>query len=428
MTHAEAVAAEVAARYGIPVSPAVVQVIPRGVSGLPDPTAPVSPAEAKKAFTGAWYRSLNNRMRAAKFERAAAKRAEDAKPKRVKADPEVLRAARNAKKVDARLAAATAIAERLRGMADRPLPEVCSALAMSEIGVRRLATRWGIALTIPPKPKRTASEALLLGRKTINDRRIIEAAERKARVWSLADGTRTRAEIAALLGENLNYVDRALKGYRLIVAPKSPVSKADPGPRINPDDVQAALTEGLTLEQIAKRLGFHRSTVSDCIARHKLERPVKPANPKARIRTKPGQKSDWRQAQDEIRAKVAAMAPHGGTMWQMAQALGVSRQVVQRHMTALGLKAAPQSRTVERDAAMHAEWQAGAPYRALAAKYGISKSNVHRIVTAQEAMARGMAVEAVEGTAEARKREKRQRVAESASVAVERHSESVEAA
>lgn len=69
MTPAE-IAADVAARYGVQCRPEVVQIIPRGVSGLPDPAAPGEHwTVGHRAKLSAWYA---NAARAKRLRKAMA--------------------------------------------------------------------------------------------------------------------------------------------------------------------------------------------------------------------------------------------------------------------------------------------------------------------------------------------------------------------
>lgn len=57
MTYQETVAEEVASRYGCAVSPSCVQIVPRGVSGLPDPLTPgLHWRDAARRNAGIWQR------------------------------------------------------------------------------------------------------------------------------------------------------------------------------------------------------------------------------------------------------------------------------------------------------------------------------------------------------------------------------------
>lgn len=374
------VAAEVSARYGIPVDPAVVKIIPRGVSGLPDPLAPVSPAEARKAYTGAWYGSFKAKQRQAKFQRAAERAAElvtVSKPKRVAMSPEEARAKANARKADARKVAAATLAERLRSIADRPVAEIASSLAMSEKGVRMLATRLGLALVKPPqKPKRDpeARRAALDAARVIANAQRAEAARKRAdEVRALADGIRTRAEIMAIAGVSRAYLRRVIGQYAAIRPKVDGAAVAA--------EIQSAMNERLTLNQIAARIGRAVSTVSWYISEFNLTRPAPLPKVKA-----PRPESQWRIEQAAIRNRVRLAATDCSTIPEIAARVGISRMAAQRHLNALGM--CPESgRKLERDAAIIEDWRNGMAYRHIAAKYGIAKSNVHRIVGRVKGMA-----------------------------------------
>jgi transposase len=381
MTHAEAIAAEVAARYGIAVNPAVVQIIPRGVSGLPDPLAPKTREESKRAYTGAWYGAVKAKQRQAKFQRVALREAAAKEPRPV-TPPEVLRERAMARKRDARHAASEAIAATITAMAEQPIADIAAAVRLSELAVRRLATKRGIALVEvqKPKAKRTAPEALLIGRSALNERKKAEAAERRARVWALADGKRTRREIAEALGENWHFVKRALSGYAIVCADPAPKPVAAPKAArklISPDDVQRLLNERLTQRQIADALGFNLSTVTHCVAKHKLSRPEPLPRPIGA--PAPRKPSAWQAEHAATRERVRLAAAEIGTIPEIAARVGISRMAAQRHLNALGL--CPEGgRKLERDAAIVEDWRNGMAYRHIAEKYGIAKSNVHRIV------------------------------------------------
>lgn len=374
------IAADVAARYGVICRPEVVQFIPRGVSGLPDPLAPVPLDVSRKRYMAAHYAGNANRARAARLRKA--EEAEAAKPKREVMAPEERRARDLARKRDARHAAAAATAERIRAMADRPVEEIAGALGFTVPGTKRLAIKLGIAIAQPAarekltrkvRDKTAILAALAESRKIANAARKAQGEARRAKLWALADGVRTRAEIAALTGEDPSFARKALVGY---VVAQAPVAKR---PGLTPL-IQDALNERLTLRQIAARLECAVSTISWHISTFKLTRPEKPA-PTQIAQRKPGPAKETEAERDAMRAKVAELAAQGITMRVMADSLGISRQAVQRHINALGLTGRKISRTADRDAQIIADWRAGMAYRSIAAKYGIAKSNVHRIVT-----------------------------------------------
>jgi len=381
------IAADVAARYGVICRPEVVQFIPRGVSGLPDPLVPVPLAESRRRYMQLHYAGNSNRARTARLRKAeeaeaAKSKREAAKPKREVMSPEERRARDLARKRDARHAAAAATAERIRAMADRPVEEIAVALGFTVPGTKRLAIKLGVAIAQPVtrekltrnvRDKTAILAALAEAREIANAARKAAAESRRAKLWALADGVRTRAEIAALAGEDPNFARKALVGY---VVAQAPVSKR---PGLTPL-IQDALNERLTLRQIAARLECAVSTISWHISTFKLTRPEKPA-PTQIAQRKPGPAKETEAEREAMRAKVAELAAQGITMRVMADSLGISRQAVQRHINALGLTGRKINRTADRDAQMIEDWRAGMAYRSIAAKYGIAKSNVHRIVT-----------------------------------------------
>lgn len=372
-----AIAAEVSARYGVPCRPEVVQFIPRGVSGLPDPLAHVSRDQAKKAYTSPWYGSTATKQRAARLRKAD----EVAKPaKRPVMPPEQRRERNLARKRDARHAAADAMAAKMRALEGRPLVDAAQTLGLTELGAKRLAMKLGVSLLLPGlkgerQPRDTAAKlaALAEARAIANAARKAQADQRRAKLWALADGIRTRQQIAEISGETPSFIRKTLSGY--VVARTTVARRPGLTPRI-----QDALNEHLTLRQIAARLECAVSTISWHIATFNLSRPPKP--PKAPIaHRKPGPAKETAQEREEMRAKVAEAAKRGATMQSMADELGISRQAVQRHINALGMTGRKISRTADRDAQMIEDWRAGMAYRAISAKYGVAKSNVHRIVT-----------------------------------------------
>jgi DNA-binding CsgD family transcriptional regulator len=375
------IAADVAARYGVPCRPEAVQFIPRGVSGLPDPLAPVPLEESRKRYMAAHYAGNSNRARAARLRRAEEAVEQAAKPKREVMAPEERAARDKARKADARHAAAAATAERIRAMADRQVEEIAAALGFTVPGTKRLAIKLGVAIAAPVKREKLSRKvrdktavlaAFTESREIANAARKAKGEARRAKLWALADGVRTRAEIAALTGEEPGFVRKAMVGY---VVAQAPVAKR---PGLTPR-IQDGLNEGLTVRQISARLECAVSTISWHISTFKLTRPAKPALAK-RLRPKPGPAKETAAEREAMRAKVAEEAKRGGTMVQIAEVLGISRQSVQRHINALGLTGRKISRTSDRDAEIIADSRAGMAYRAIAAKYGIAKSNVHRIV------------------------------------------------
>lgn len=376
MTYAETVAAEIAARYGVPVMPGAFQRIPRGVSGLPDPLEPVSMAESRKRYMAQHYNQNGNRARAARLRKAEEKAQAalaprpEPKPKREVMSPEECRAKANAYKADARARAATATAERLRAMAGAKIEDAAAALGFTVQGVKKLAAKIGVDL---------------IGGALVRDRRRKMAPEEKAAnaarkqakddaVRALADGVRTRPEIARLAGCSLDRVYKVLVGYTVLGQPK-PMTTA-------PEEVQAAINDGLTLAQIAQRFNCSPSTISERIKEHKLTRP--PAPPKA---PKPKSVSDYRAAKIALAERIRAAAKDAPSIAAVARITGIKRQTVQRHFSAMGLTVTGLRTERERDAAIYADWCSGTPYRVLADRYGVSKSNIHRIVTREKAEA-----------------------------------------
>ena len=395
MTYAEAIAAEIAARYGVPVMPGAFQRIPRGVSGLPDPLAPVPLDVSRKRYMAAHYAGNANRARTARLRRAEeAAQAEQAaaQPKPAPLTPDERAARDKARKADARHAAAVATEAKLRAMEGQPVEAVAAALGFTVAGTRKLATQKGVRLIVTgaaTKTKVTDAE------RTANHARAVAAAaeanrqrriKRDDAIRALADGIRTRAQIAAMTGEKPWRVDKVLVGY--VCAGDEPSPPVAP-----PDAVQAALDEGLTLAQIAVRLQCSDNTISKRIKDHGLKRafhpPKEPASAKERKSARaPVQPkiSAYKQRRMDRESAVRAAAKTLPTISAVSRATGLKRATVQRVMAELGIACGGTRLYEDRDREIYREWRAGNAYRALATRYGLAKSNIHRIVMREKSL------------------------------------------
>lgn len=227
MTYADTVAAEIAARYDVPVMPGAFQRIPRGVSGLPDPLAPVPLDVSRKRYMAQHYAGNSNRARTARLRRAdeAAEAAQAAKgPKPVPLTPEERAARDKARKADARHAAAAATEAKLRAMEGQPVEVVAAALGFTVAGTRKLATQKGVRLTIAKiaprqvKPRVSAYKQRRMEREAT----IREAAKALPSISAVSRATgmkyatvqRVMAELGLACGGTRLYEERDREIYR----------------------------------------------------------------------------------------------------------------------------------------------------------------------------------------------------------------------
>jgi transposase len=295
---AAAIAAEVAARYGVLCRPDVVRIIPRGVSGLPDPLAPEARSESLARFTQAFYGNQATRARAARLRKAEAAEAKPPKPAPAPRMTEQERQRlRDKVRLDARHAAAEATAAKLRAMAGAHPAEAAAALGMTELGVKRLAKRLGVELQKTVTRYRTSCDNMA---KAI-EARVVKGKDRRDAVLAMRATCDDCYQIAAVLGEKLTYVQNTCLAAGYASRRKSPVRSKPKGKVV---DAQAKAAErrkevarmfaaGHSHRRMAEALGVSQAQIYRDVMAQGLVRDEANGRPK----------SKWTQAQiDAIHA------------------------------------------------------------------------------------------------------------------------------
>lgn len=325
MTQPEAIAAEIAARYGAIVPPGLtVKVIPRGVSGLPDPCAP-----------GEHWRIQAKRKTSAQF--AAWKLGQRLAAADAKAEPKQPAAAKPPRGPNPQIVAARERRARLLAMigdgASRD--EVMRAFGLKTAALTAWMRIHGI--TVPAwsqkaKADRTAA-ALANAAAAKADGDAI-----KAKIRNMHEAGSSTTEIAVAVNRARNTVCRALRdmGIRLV----------------KPRPVVAVAVK---------------------------DKPAK-AEPKKRVRkSRAKPKDDAAIARARATAEECARLFKGGmTDAQIAARLGISRSSAQRRRQSVGVFGET-PHTTETHRAILAQREAGFSMRSISKTLGVSKSTVSRI-------------------------------------------------
>ena len=96
--------------------------------------------------------------------------------------------------------------------------------------------------------------------------------------------------------------------------------------------------------------------------------------------------SAYQQARQERIARVREAVRQGVTVSEIARIAGMKRSTVHRVMSELGLECGGVRLQQDRDRQIYRDWLGGESYLRLAARYGLAKSNIHRIVTREKSL------------------------------------------
>ena len=329
----EAIAAEVAARYGIPVSPAVVQFVPRGTSGLPEyrwdgqginPVVKAAPGEALGRKINAAWAANRKRQRLNAADRHQAERE--------------ARQARIAQSADER--------RRKQEGIEHAKQQAIQAKQQAE-------------------------------------------AEREERIRAFASNA-TLDAVAAFMG--CSYRNAALYCNRraivFVARQKLPNEQAIKG-RIA--RFTAAFANGDTVAQIAVSEGLTPKSVRNFAYKHEIAIPKaahirapKPKGEKPSRVANPARRNAQRAIADARRAMVARLRSEGLSHREIAAKVGCAPSIVSTDLKALGITlkakqrgALGSSAIVSRVLAMSAR---GMSYAEIAEAISLGKSSVHRII------------------------------------------------
>lgn len=372
------IAAEVAARYGVTVSPDAVQIVPRGVSSFPGyiyegtqlvPIVKRPRGEAIKEKISASWREAARKRRVGRALRDADAEAAP-KPERHKIND----AARIAKI----RAQAEAKADVIRTMAARGanLDAIAKHMGVTTNSARKYCDKY----RIKPAPKPTAPAVV--------------AAERKAKVLAFCEGgQRTVEEVADMLGCTRNAAQKYLTLHGIAYSNRRTFDQAKEDRRAaiaarvaeRREKVRAMFCEGMDGQQIATALGTTRGPIWKDIRSMGLRRadyPLAKAAPKPKPQRKAPDLSERRQL-------VAQLTADGMTVAAIAGKLRASYAAIQRDRQALGIRAPVATsghvgnpQLVARVAAMRARKMS---LREIAVALSLAKSTAFRLIKAVEA-------------------------------------------
>lgn len=274
MTDRARIAAEVSARYRLPVSPDVVQIIPRGVSAfaIGEMEMPDWREQRRIAFR-AMILNRQRISRVVKANRAAEKAAEaETRPVQKQDTPAV---------DDEALKIAGAVRrEKTRGpfvprehwlklllAQGKTAAEIAPIFDLTVPGLKRMASLAGVPFPKPaPKPRDTQAIAnrMAAGRKMINAGRHEAKERRQDQIAAWAREGWTLAQMVAASGVSAHRVSMDLNARGLswrngAIHPYVPINPKDAEER--PAKVIALREAGLTLAQIAAKLGVGVATV-----------------------------------------------------------------------------------------------------------------------------------------------------------------------
>lgn len=334
MTYEQIVAAEVAARYGLPVIGAV-QIIPRGVSGLP------LPWEAGNTWIAQRERQRANEAR---IRRVVATQEPPAPKTRTPAPRPERLVQRDAqlRQMAAQGMTASAISQRL-GIT-RNAVYAAARKAGVEI-VRQVGGRK--AKPKPPKVERV---------KVDHTPRIREMAEAGA-------GTR---EISAAIGICRSYVSEIALAAGIKITKRVAAEKVAARKRMDADRAVELYRQGKTIQQIAAELRREVKTVSYALNSKGIKRSPITA-----------ETLDLRQ--QVLQAHRTGLAPMA-----IALKLEVTRERVLRAMKALGVKPHKAKRVIDTEgfaASVHRLRREGLSIVAIAVALAVPKSRVERVLT-----------------------------------------------
>jgi DNA-binding CsgD family transcriptional regulator len=388
------IAQEVAARYGVPVMPDAVKIVPRGVSIAPEyrwdgralvAVEPKPHGQAIREKINASYKEAARKRRLAKAETLTVQQVSAA------------RSVAMAAQIERTKALARERAEGIRAIA--ALPGATYTTIGAHMGISRdSAKKYCQLYEIVP----VASDN---HRKAREQERLA-----KARAF-MAGGDRTSQDLAALLGISANaaghyirahglpfrYVDRSenpTKAARLEQLARDRAAKAqlrreewERSVADRRERVRAMFCAGLDAGKIAAAIGCSRGPIWKDIQAMGLRREDYPVPSKTRERKERVRRQ--RLSLEERRAKVVQMRADGMHVKAIAYALGCSYQAVQRDMQAAGVTTPPPPRgyvgspaIVGRVAAMRARKMST---REIAIALEVSKTTAARLVRSLEA-------------------------------------------
>jgi DNA-binding CsgD family transcriptional regulator len=399
------IAQEVAARYGVAVSPDAVQIVPRGVSSFPGyvyegnqlvPIVRQDRGEALKAKISASYREAARKRRLGRALRDAD---ESAAPKPERVNHNEARFARIREQAEARAAGIRAMAE---GGAD--VGQIAANMGITHDSAKKYLSFW----KIEAKPRTSP--------------RIEREQQRKAATIAFSEGgQRTIDELMAVTGLSWDgtyaYLRRHKIPFRKIerVADlekqketrrarmqaqaeakraaglaKAEQRKAAEVARISArrEKVAELFKAGKNGKEIADALGITRGPVWGDIKALGLRRDDYPL-PISKTAARHLRHHENCTALERRRAEVARMCADGMTVGAIAIKLKCSYQAVQRDRQALGIRTpvAPSGHVgnpqlVARVAAMRARKMS---LREIAVALSLAKSTAHRLIKAVEA-------------------------------------------
>ena len=366
------IAADVAARYGVQCKPDVVQIVPRGVSGLPGyvfegnqlvMAVKGKPGDAIRGQINAAWREYHRKRR------VAAARAREAGSAPVKSERQVA--------AEVRLAQIRDMAARGNGLA-----EIARYMGVKRDTARNYCAKHGIEV------KREA---------VVNPRWHERSARAKA--WIAAE-PRLLADIAAFMGNSKQCAKRFCTKHGLTYVTEVQLRASKPKKErrkptgLSPErlaardarrqKVAALHAEGLTPREMVERIGITKRP----IYRDHIALGLTPHTHRARIMAE----NQVRLAEAAAvrlgrrRQEVLRLRSQGMTISQIAAALGASDSAVQRDMVVLGLsvKVNPSSyignpEYLRRVQAMRVKKMS---VREIAEELELAKSTVSRIVNA----------------------------------------------
>lgn len=276
------IADEIAARYGVPVK-CQVQIIPQGVTGLPDPTIKRSWKEAQ-----AHRRRIENRQ--IRFRRAVEKAAEPQKAIKPPAAPRPVAPKIAKPPVEAKAKERANLLRELVGQGMTPQQ------IANRLGIRRKSVYEALA-KIGVKAKRDVPHAADRSPKPSVD-------DRASSIRALAESGMNSQQIADHIGLGRKYVMHLARESGIKV-------KATPLPkRGGPVDIQAIslmYIEGASIRQIAKTMRRSDETINaaldECGIRRRERVKAKPVKAKAQVK-------------DQVKAQVKR-AVITGSAWQV---------------------------------------------------------------------------------------------------------------
>lgn len=359
--YSAAVAAEVAARYGVAVI-CPVQIIPRGVSGLPDVTDQDS------------WRQMKDRLRAnqARVQRVVKARVKE----RAAAEPEAQPKVRVPPPRAARLIERDHLI-RTMVAAGKSSAEIAQAIDLTICGARSAIAALGLRAKSAPRPVKAPVERA--PRAKPKGRVTVDHAGRAAEIARLIATGKTRDEVAAHLGFARRSLDRMICQYKLDVPRmrsmpqpvvdvarivslyqrKTPICTIAKETHHGTETVIAALKSagvyrrtidfdavaanrkrvadlherGMSAPQIRAETGLTRKQVELALAAFGLKPRAGAAEPGAKRGTKP---KGPLMLTDAIKAQIGAMAAQGFGAAEIAGRLGMSEARVGAIVAAQG--------------------------------------------------------------------------------------------